>query len=291
MLWNLPHILVPVEPIFTIGPITFTSTLLLSIIDAILVFVIFYLFSRRKKLLPGRVQGALEWLVQSMLNLCEEVAGKAKGRRFFPWVFGIFLFVLMGNLWEVIPGIETFGAINHELPGCEHATGFLLVDKNVSNCITPWFRPPSTDLNFTLAIAVISVVVTQYYGWRMLGARAQIGRYLTLREGPIGLFVGLLEAVLEVARIISFGFRLFGNLFAGDTLLLVISFLLPVVGPIPFYFLEIFVGFIQAFVFAMLTLIFLTLGTTSHGHADPEEEHAAEVQHEKQLRAEHALER
>lgn len=291
MLWNLPHILVPVEPIFTIGPITFTSTLLLSIIDAILVFVIFYLFSRRKKLLPGRVQGALEWLVQSMLNLCEEVAGKAKGRRFFPWVFGIFLFVLMGNLWEVIPGIETFGAINHELPGCEHATGFLLVDKTVSNCITPWFRPPSTDLNFTLAIAVISVVVTQYYGWRMLGARAQIGRYLTLREGPIGLFVGLLEAVLEVARIISFGFRLFGNLFAGDTLLLVISFLLPVVGPIPFYFLEIFVGFIQAFVFAMLTLIFLTLGTTSHGHADPEEEHAAEVQHEKQLRAEHALER
>lgn len=291
MLWNLPHILVPVEPIFTIGPITFTSTLLLSIIDAILVFVIFYLFSRRKKLLPGRVQGALEWLVQSMLNLCEEVAGKEKGRRFFPWVFGIFLFVLMGNLWEVIPGIETFGAINHELPGCEHATGFLLVDKTVSNCITPWFRPPSTDLNFTLAIAVISVVVTQYYGWRMLGARAQIGRYLTLREGPIGLFVGLLEAVLEVARIISFGFRLFGNLFAGDTLLLVISFLLPVVGPIPFYFLEIFVGFIQAFVFAMLTLIFLTLGTTSHGHADPEEEHAAEVQHEKQLRAEHALER
>lgn len=291
MLWNLPHILVPVEPIFTIGPITFTSTLLLSIIDAILVFVIFYLFSRRKKLLPGRVQGALEWLVQSMLNLCEEVAGKAKGRRFFPWVFGIFLFVLMGNLWEVIPGIETFGAINHELPGCENATGFLLVDKTVSNCITPWFRPPSTDLNFTLAIAVISVVVTQYYGWRMLGARAQIGRYLTLREGPIGLFVGLLEAVLEVARIISFGFRLFGNLFAGDTLLLVISFLLPVVGPIPFYFLEIFVGFIQAFVFAMLTLIFLTLGTTSHGHADPEEEHAAEVQHEKQLRAEHALER
>ena len=172
MLWNLPHILVPVEPIFTIGPITFTSTLLLAIVDAILVFVIFYLFSRRKKILPGRVQGALEWLVQSMLNLCEEVAGKVKGRRFFPWVFGIFLFVLMGNLWEVIPGIETFGAINHELPGCENAAGFLLVDKNISNCITPWLRPPSTDLNFTLAIAVISVVITQVYGWRMLGARA-----------------------------------------------------------------------------------------------------------------------
>lgn len=290
MLWKLPHIAVPVEPI--LGPIT--STLLLAIVDAILIFVIFYLYSRRKRVLPGRIQGALEWLVQSMLGLCEEVAGKVKGRIFFPWVFGIFLYVLMGNLWEIVPGIETIGTINHEIPGCEHVNttlGFLLLDKNTSNCLTPWLRPPSTDLNFTLAIAVISVIITQWYGWRMLGAKAQIGRYITLREGPIGLFVGFLEAILEVARIISFGFRLFGNLFAGDTLLLVISFLLPFVGAIPFYFLEIFVGFIQAFVFAMLTLIFLTLGTTGHGHSDAEEEHVAEVQHEKQLRVEHALER
>ena len=294
MLWKLPHINVPVEPIFTIGGFNFTSTLLLAIVDAIIIFVMFFLYSRRKKVLPGRIQNALEWMVQVFLNLCEEVAGKRKGRVFFPWVFGIFLFVLMGNLWEIIPGIESLGTINHEIPGCEHVSttlGFLLLDKNSSNCITAWLRPPSTDLNFTLAIAVVSVVVTQIYGWRMLGAKAQLGRYFSLREGILGLFVGILEAVLEVARIISFGFRLFGNLFAGDALLLVMGFLLPFVGAIPFYFLEIFVGVIQAFVFAMLTLIFLELGTTGHGHTDAEEEHAAEVQHEKQLRAEHALER
>ena len=294
MLWKLPHINVPVEPIFTIGGFNFTSTLLLAIVDAIILFVMFFLYSRRKKVLPGRIQNALEWMVQVFLNLCEEVAGKRKGRVFFPWVFGIFLFVLMGNLWEIIPGIESLGTINHEIPGCEHVSttlGFLLLDKNSSNCITAWLRPPSTDLNFTLAIAVVSVVVTQIYGWRMLGAKAQLGRYISLREGVLGLFVGILEAVLEVARIISFGFRLFGNLFAGDALLLVMGFLLPFVGAIPFYFLEIFVGVIQAFVFAMLTLIFLELGTTGHGHTDAEEEHAAEVQHEKQLRAEHALER
>ncbi len=294
MLWKLPHINVPVEPIFTIGGFNFTSTLLLAIVNAIIIFVMFFLYSRRKKVLPGRIQNALEWMVQVFLNLCEEVAGKRKGRVFFPWVFGIFLFVLMGNLWEIIPGIESLGTINHEIPGCEHVSttlGFLLLDKNSSNCITAWLRPPSTDLNFTLAIAVVSVVVTQIYGWRMLGAKAQLGRYFSLREGILGLFVGILEAVLEVARIISFGFRLFGNLFAGDALLLVMGFLLPFVGAIPFYFLEIFVGVIQAFVFAMLTLIFLELGTTGHGHTDAEEEHAAEVQHEKQLRAEHALER
>lgn len=294
MLWNLPHIGVQVEPIFSIGGFNFTSTLMLAIVDAIIIFVMFFLYSRRKKVLPSRIQNTLEWLVQVFLNLCEEVAGKRKGRVFFPWVFGIFLYVLMGNLWEIIPGIESIGLINHELEGCHNVTttfGFLLLDKGSSNCITPLLRPPSTDLNFTLAIAVVSVVVTQIYGWRMLGAKAQIGRYLTLRDGPMGLFVGILEAVLEVARIISFGFRLFGNLFAGDALLLVMGFLLPFVGAIPFYFLEIFVGVVQAFVFAMLTLIFLELGTTGHGHTDSEEEHAAEVQHEKQLRAEHALER
>lgn len=293
MLWNLPNITVSVEPLFYIGPLPFTSTLLLAIVNAILIFALFFLFSRRKKLLPGRVQGGFEWLVQSMLGLCQEVAGKRKGRIFFPWVFGIFIVVLLANLWEVIPGVETIGIINTEIPGCEHAAsaGLFLVDKSVSNCITPLLRPPSTDLNFTLAIAVISVIVTQWYGWRLLGVRAQLGRYISLRDGPIGLFVGVLEAILELARIISFGFRLFGNLFAGSVLLLVISFLLPFVGAIPFYFLEIFVAFIQAFVFAMLTLIFLELGTTGHGHADAEEEHAAEVQHEKQVRAEHALER
>jgi len=293
VLWKLPNIAVPVEPIFTIGGFNFTSTLMLAIVDAIIIFVVFFLYSRRKKVLPGRIQNALEWLVQVFLNLCEEVAGKRKGRVFFPWVFGIFLYVLMGNLWEIIPGIETIGAITHH-GSCENVSttlGFLLLDNNTSNCIVPWLRPPSTDLNFTLAIAVVSVVVTQIYGWRMLGAKAQLGRYISLREGVLGLLVGLLEAVLEVARIISFGFRLFGNLFAGDALLLVMGFLLPFVGAIPFYFLEIFVGVIQAFVFAMLTLIFMELGTTGHGHTDTEEEHAAEVQHEKQLRAEHALER
>lgn len=290
MLWKLPEVVVPTEALFYIGPIPFTNTLLLAILNALVIFLIFYLFSRRKQLVPGRFQNAVEWVVNAFLNLCEEVAGKEKGRVFFPWVAGIFLFVLLSNLWEVIPGIASIGLVNHEIPGCEGASGLLLA-RDVSNCVTPFFRPPSTDLNYTLGIAVVSVVATQFYGFKMLGVGGQLGRYFSLREGFIGLFVGLLEAVLELARIISFGFRLFGNLFAGDTLLLVISFLLPFVGAIPFYFLELFVGFIQAFVFAMLTLIFMTLGTTGHGHADAEEEHAAEVAHEHAARAERALAR
>ena len=136
---------------------------------------------------------------------------------------------------------------------------------------------------------MISVIATQVYGFRVLGWRLQFGRYFTLKEGPMILVVGMLELILEPLRILSLSFRLFGNVFAGDVLLLVISYLLPFVGPIPFYFLELFVGFIQAFVFAFLTLIFMTLGTTSHGHEDPEEEHVAEVAHARHEQVEAAL--
>src|SRR5262249_41044621 len=128
-------------------------------------------------------------------------------------------------------------------------------------------------------------------GFKILGVGKQLGRYFTFKDGPIGFVVGLLELVLEPLRIISLSFRLFGNVFAGDVLLLVINFLLPVVGPLPFYFLELFVGFIQAFVFAFLTLIFMTLGTTAHGHDDAEEEHAAEAEEARRHRAEEAIAR
>jgi len=101
----------------------------------------------------------------------------------------------------------------------------------------------------------------------------------------MGLVVGVLELLLEPLRIVSLSFRLFGNLFAGDILLLVMSFLVPFLGAIPFYFLEVFIGFVQAFVFAFLTLIFMSLGTTAHGHEDHEEEHAAEIAREEREHA------
>lgn len=285
MLWKLPNISLPVDYLFSIGGYPVANTLILSVLDALIIIAIFYVAARRPKLVPGPVQNVVEWASQLLLNLCEDVAGKEKGRRFFPLIATIFLYILLGNLWEVIPGVETIGTPDREIAGCAHVSGVLLTG-SISNCIKPWLRPPSTDLNFTIGLAIISVIVTQFYGFRILGFRGQVSRYLIFNEGPIGLIVGLLEFVLEFVRIISLGFRLFGNLFAGDLVLLVIGFLIPAVGPIPFYFLEVFVGFIQAFVFAFLTLLFLTLGTVGHDHADAEEEHAAE-----QAEAEHGVAR
>ena len=292
MLWKLPNIAVPADPLFYIGPYPVFNTFLITLLSALVVLGIFWLAIRRVSIIPGPLQNFCEWVLRLLLDLCEDVAGKTTGRRFFPWVATIFLLELIANWWEVIPGIETIGTITHDIPSNTHCAGAIagpFLTGNVSNCITPWLRPPSTDLNFTIALAIVSFIVTQIYGFKLLGTRMQLGRYFTLREGPMGLIVGLLELLLEPLRIVSLSFRLFGNLFAGDILLLVMSFLIPVVGAIPFYLLEVFIGFIQAFVFAFLTLIFLSLGTTAHGHEEPEEEHTAEVVHAHRERAERAL--
>ena len=296
MLWKLPNIAVPSDPLFYIGPYPVFNTFLITLASALIVFGFFYLGVRKAKIIPGPLQNFCEWVVKLLLDLCEDVAGKENGRRFFPWVASIFFLVLIANWWEVIPGVETIGTVSSHtadgtlIAGCPaHVSGFFLTGKAASNCLIPWLRPPSTDLNFTIGLAVVSFIITQIYGFRILGTRLQLSRYFTLREGPMGLIVGLLELLLEPLRIVSLSFRLFGNLFAGDILLLVMSFLIPVVGAIPFYLLEVFIGFIQAFVFAFLTLIFLALGTTAHGLEDHEEVHAAEVAHAEHERAERAL--
>jgi F-type H+-transporting ATPase subunit a len=295
VLWKLPNIQVAADPLYPGAPAFLTNTFFLTIVSALIVAAFFVIAAYKPKIVPGFLQNFVEWVFEQLLHLCEEVAGKQNGRRFFPWVASMFLLILIANWWEVIPGIESIGlkTTSEEVSAaCAHvgSYGYFLTG-DVSNCIIPFLRPPSTDLNFTIALSIVSVVMTQIYGFAVLGWRLQISRYIVFSEGPIGFVVGLLEIPLELLRILSLSFRLFGNLFAGDVLLLVMSFISVGIGAIPFYFLEVFVGFIQAFVFAFLTLIFMTLGTTAHGHADAEEEHSAEAAHEERVRAEHAFDR
>ena len=136
--------------------------------------------------------------------------------------------------------------------------------------LVPFFRGASTDLNTTLAIAIVAMIAVQIWGIRALGLRHYSGKFIILNKGPIQAFVGFLEAFGEIARTISFTFRLFGNMFAGEILLIVMAFLLPLIGIIPFLGLELFVGLIQAFIFAMLTLVFGVMASISHD----DEEHA-----------------
>jgi F-type H+-transporting ATPase subunit a len=132
----------------------------------------------------------------------------------------------------------------------------------------------NADVNMTLAIALISVISTQLFGVAALGVLPYAGKFFVPPwRDPIGSFVGILELIAEVAKIISFSFRLFGNIFAGEVLLTVVAFLVPFVAPIPFLGLEVFVGFIQALVFALLTAVFLKMAVTMHGGHEQGEEH------------------
>ena len=233
----------------TIGHLGFfpvTNTLLASWLAMAVLVGFAFAFSRMLRLVPQKGQAAVEMVFEGLLSLMDSVTqDRSKSEKFTPLVLTIFFFVITANWMGVLPGVGSLTI--------EHA-GHLV----------PLVRSAFSDLNNTLAIALIAVVATHVMGITSLGAFRHIGKFISFKS-PILFFVGLLEAISELAKILSFSFRLFGNIFAGEVLLIVIGALIPVIAPIPFLGLELFVGFIQALVFAVLTLVFLTMAI-AHKH-------------------------
>jgi F-type H+-transporting ATPase subunit a len=279
VLWKLQPIQIPPEVIFYIGPLPVTNALLGTWISTIALLLIFFLGTRRRDLIPAGMQNAVEWIIEYLLNLTESVSGKVKAKKFFPLVATFFIFILFCNLLDIFPGVDTIGTANLEAIRQSHlsppTTIFLMGE--YSDKLTPWIRPGTSDLNLTLALALVSVIVTQVLGFMALGAKQQLSKYFNFKafrhgfQGPIEFFVGLIELVTEISRILSFSFRLFGNIFAGSAVLAVFAWLLPFVSDAIFIPLEIFVGFVQALIFALLTLVFLEIGTTSHEFEEGEQ--------------------
>jgi F-type H+-transporting ATPase subunit a len=243
-----------------------------SIIGAWITIVVLVGFSfvitRRMKIVPGRLQGVFEMLLGGLYGFCQSVAGEANGRRFFPVVTTIFLFVAFNSWLSLLPGFGSIEIVNSE----GHHVHLL--------------RGANTDINMPLALALVSFIYVEFIGLRSLGIR-YLGKFLNVGQffgsvgllfrgrlkagfgglftGAINIFVGLLEALSEFIRILSFTFRLFGNMTAGEILLLIAAFLIPWVFALPFYGLELLVGFVQALIFSGLTLVFLTLAVAPHG--------------------------
>jgi F-type H+-transporting ATPase subunit a len=283
VLWKLQPIQIPPEVIFYIGPLPVTNALLGTWISTIALLLVFFFGTRRRDLIPAGMQNAVEWIIEYLLNLTEGVSGKVKARKFFPLVATFFIFILFCNLLDIFPGVDTIGTVNLEALRLSHLsapTSFFLLGE-YSDKLTPWVRPGTSDLNLTLALALVSVIVTQIFGFYTLGAKQQLSKYFNFKafkhgfQGPIEFFVGLIELVTELSRILSFSFRLFGNIFAGSAVLAVFAWLLPFVSDAIFIPLEIFVGFVQALIFALLTLVFLEIGTTSHEEVEDESEQEA----------------
>jgi F-type H+-transporting ATPase subunit a len=304
----LPVVSLPAEPIpipWFGGQMsnTFFTTL---IIDALLLLLVGLALrhARRGDVRPPRgvVGNMVEMVGEALANFADNVAG-SRGKAIFPLVATLFFFILLGNWFKLLPGAESIGLLEApheasipayaprliqlgplafytvdgmqpvEVQHAEGAGGAATAEPEgmCTACnITPFIRGVATDLNFTLALALVTMALVQAWGFRSQGLRYLV-KFINipaLSKGPIGVIeflAGILEIISEFSRILSFAFRLLGNIFAGTVLIFVMSTLIPFILPAGFYGLELFIGAIQAVVFALLALVFINMATQGHG--------------------------
>ncbi|MCB9811870.1 F0F1 ATP synthase subunit A [Candidatus Nomurabacteria bacterium] len=237
------------ETVTTIGGIAITSTLLTVWLTMAILLLIAWRVRGKIALIPNKLQNFFELLLGGVYDYMADVLeSQAYAKRYFPLVMTIFIFILVMNWVGLLPGIDAIGYYGEAESHGE-----------VAQKLIPFFHPAATDLNITIAFAIVAFVAIELAGVTVLGFFKYVGKFINFRS-PLGFVIGLIELLSEMARLISFSFRLFGNIFAGKTLLLVVMFLAtPYVLPVPLIAYELFVGFIQAFIFAILTLYFIKL--------------------------------
>jgi F-type H+-transporting ATPase subunit a len=267
-----------------LGPLYLVNTIPTLIVTIILLVVIAYFTNRSLKrsaetnLVPHGIGNLMEAILEILYNLTEGSAGTKWAKAIFPWFATILIYVLFANLLKLIPGFESIGFLHHAAEGHPAANGILMPGEVENGYIlAPFFRGISVDLNFTASLALIAVVMIQVIGFRAQGW-GYLSKFFNTRRmfkvpffGAMDFLVGLLELISELSKILSFAFRLFGNMFAGIVLVAIVAGLLGKFSILPAMIMmfELFVGVIQAFVFGMLTMVFMAQATQGHG-----EEHA-----------------
>jgi len=243
--------MVPLAPetIFHVGKLPVTNTLINTlIVDAVLIGGAFYL-RNKLSLIPGYFQNLIESIIGFIYNLTESVANE-RAMKIFPFFMTFFLFILISNWSGLIPVLTSIGIYHYGEHGKE---------------LIPLVRSASTDLNTTLALALVSLTATHAMSITTLGIKEYLSRFFSLN--PLNLFIGLMELVSEFTKIISFSFRLFGNIYVGEVMLGLLATALAFLAPIPLMLYEVAVGIIQAVIFGMLTMAFMAILTTPH-HAE-----------------------
>lgn len=246
-----PHISIKAETVFDIFGFHITNSMLLSIIVTLffLALALYYNFQINKKN-KGSLFYVLHFAVNAVYGFFKSVVGD-KIDTFFPWLGAFFFYILLQNWFGLLPGVGSL---------------MLKVYDHGEEHVVPLLRANTADLNTTIALGIIAVILIQYFGVKFLGLRDHIAKYINTK-GPIDFVLGLLEVVSEFSRILSFSFRLYGNIFAGEVLIAIIVFILPAFlpfGTLPFLMMEVFVGLIQALVFSMLTAVFLNVAVQKH---------------------------
>jgi F-type H+-transporting ATPase subunit a len=317
-----PHIAIAAETLFKVGPIKVTNTMITSWIVVVTMVMLVFVATRRWEMVPRGAQNVIEAVVEAFYNLVINVAGEKNGRRFFPVVATIFFFVLASNWLSLLPVFNTIGGVQEEEHGfvMEDAGGVAFVplsgpgglsadsideddpdheeqfhkakeEGKIVGELLPFLRGPNTDLNTTLALAIVSAIAVETWGITSLGIMSYGSKFFRpgtffrgiarfnpamVFQGIIDGFVGFLEFISELVRLLSFTARLFGNMFAGEVVILMFTFMTPLlITTFIFYPLELFVGVIQAFIFAMLTLVFGVMAVAHGEHSAHEESHDA----------------
>jgi len=259
------------EPVAHVGNFTITNSLINSWLAVAILAIFFILVGKKRKSSPAGeprgIQNLFEIILEQALTLADSITGdRKKSEKLLPITLALFLFILINNWLGLLPGMGTIGFV-------EHAEGH--------NLFIPFFRGGTADINTTLALALIAVVGSHVVGVITVGAWGHLNKFVNLKAlaeipgkvrkdvsivlvNPIKAFVGIVEFIGEIAKIASLSFRLFGNIFAGEVLLASMMALFAFFLPLPFMFLEIIVGLIQALIFSLLTLVFMTIAMESH---------------------------
>ena len=273
------------EPIGKIGGLTVTNALFTSWIAVGIIVLLAISLKRSLSKTPKGIQSVFEFLINGALGLCDQVTNdRALSKKVFPIVISLFFFILINNWLGIIPGVGSIGQV---------------VNHDGHKVFIPYIRGGTADINTTLALSIFAVLASNVFGALIIGTWKTFNKYINIKAiasipskvlkdpavlvvAPITFFVGVVEIVGEVAKIASLSFRLFGNVFAGEVLLASMAALMSFGVPIPFMFLEILVGFIQALIFSMLTLVYFTIASQDHDeHEEHEEKHGnLEVVHE-----------
>lgn len=297
-----PVISVPAEKLVSVGPLNITNSLLASWVVIVVILLIFFMGLSNMKLQPSGLQNVLEFLYEGLYNLTENVAGPEHAKKFFAIPATIFIYVLFSNWLALFPGFPLMGVGlcqegHHEETGVEQtaegehgaeaeqhseATSSGWKTCGPGQHVVPLFRSPSADLNNTLSLALVTQFMAQFFGFSMLGVGGYLGKFFITQKmtsakgagefalGMIDFMVGLLELLSEFVKVVAYTFRLYGNIFAGEVTVMILTFFVPLILTLPMLGFEIFVGFIQAFVFFILSVAFYTLAVASHDHEHDE---------------------
>ena len=230
------------ETILQLGSFRITNTIIDTLLIDTVLIIFSVIISKNIKIIPGIFQNSVEMVIQMFYEITESVA-QEKAKKIFPYFMSFFIFILLANWSGLLPGVNSIGFFEN-------------------GKLVPILRSATSDLNTTLGLALVSVLATHIMSIKTVGLKDYISRYFSFN--PINLFIGFLEIISEITKVVSLSFRLFGNIFAGEVVLITVSSIFAFFVPLPFLFLEVIVGFVQALVFSMLTMSFMVILTTPH---------------------------